>query len=356
VKFFPLGIGERLGNISKKISTLRVPFDSIFRPIKRIQIMSANAETVHRRPLMSRRKAILERVKFYFRFISKDKAALVGLFVVILFLSWSIVEGLLQLIDTFIPRAQFGFLLLGENPLLSEFSRSMGAPSFQAVNSIFGFDFNGGSIFLRILYAAPRDAAAAIIVVSSGILIGMFVGTASAYFGGWIEQLFMRSTDAFLAVPALVLAIAIGFVVGTGFSSVLIALMIVWWPTYARFFRAQALALKNRGYVDEAKLSGVGSGRILLRHIIPNSIDPIIAYATLDIGNVILTYSALAFLGIGVQPPVPEWGAMAFNGLSYFPQSWWWSLFPGLIILAVVIAFTVVGDRVQDLISGRTNY
>jgi peptide/nickel transport system permease protein len=304
----------------------------------------------------SRKRAILDRAKFYVKFISKDKPAIAGLAIIILFLLWSLVEGILEIIDSYVPRSHLAYVLLGENPLVSAFSRQLVAPSLHSLSAIFGFDFNGGSIFLRLLYAAPRDAAAAILVVCSGIIIGMFVGTGSAYFGGWVEQVFMRLTDAFLALPALVLAITIGFLVGTGFSSVLVALTIVWWPTYARFFRAQAFALKNRGFVDEAKLSGVGPGRILWKHIIPNSIDPVIAYATLDIGNVILTYSALAFLGIGVQPPLPEWGAMAFDGLSYLPQVWWWSLFPGVVILIVVISFTLVGDRVQDLISGRTNF
>lgn len=305
-----------------------------------------------------RRKSssFFSQIKFYLKFISKDKAALVGLAIIFLFLGWSLIEGILEVIDSYVRRSHLSYAILGENPLVSVFSRSLEPPNSHSIGAIFGYDFNGQSIFLRILYAAPRDAAAAVLIVCLGIVIGMFVGTGAAYFGGWVEQVFMRLTDAFLALPALVLAIAIGFLVGSGFSSVLVALTIVWWPTYARFFRAQALSLKNRGYVDEARLSGVRSGRILLRHIIPNSIDPIVAYATLDIGNVILTYSALAFLGIGVQPPLPEWGAMAFEGLSYLPQVWWWSLFPGVVILIVVISFTVVGDRVQDLISGRTNY
>ena len=348
---------EDSSNSPKKLgksNPLSVAFRGMF---KRARVMAPPAGTAAPKTVTTpRRRSIFNRVRFYVKFISKDKPALVGLVIMVLFLLWSLVEGILEFIDAYNPRSHLAYLLLGQNPLVSVFSRQLDPPSLHTLSSMFGYDFNGGSIFIRILYAAPRDAAAAILVVASGIIIGMFVGTGAAYFGGWIEQVFMRLTDAFLALPALVLAIAIGFLVGSGFSSVLVALTIVWWPTYARFFRAQALALKNRGFVDEAKLSGVGSGRILLKHIIPNSIDPIIAYATLDIGNVILTYSALAFLGIGVQPPLPEWGAMSFEGLSYLPQVWWWSLFPGVVILIVVISFTLVGDRVQDLISGRTNF
>jgi peptide/nickel transport system permease protein len=132
--------------------------------------------------------------------------------------------------------------------------------------------------------------------------------------------------------------------------------MVIWWPTYARFFRGQALTLREKGYVESSKLSGAGSLRILIKHIIPNSVDPIIAYATLDLGTVILFYSTLAFLGIGVSFNYPEWGAESSSGLSFFPTQWWWSIIPGVMIAVVVIAFTLVGDRLQDLIGGRVSY
>jgi peptide/nickel transport system permease protein len=132
--------------------------------------------------------------------------------------------------------------------------------------------------------------------------------------------------------------------------------MIIWWPTYARFFRAQALTLRNKAYVEASKLSGSSSFAILLKHIIPNSVDPIIAYATLDMGTVILTFAALAFLGIGVSSGYPEWGAESSIGLQFFPQQWWSSIMPGVVIAIIVVAFTLVGDRLQDLIGGRTTY
>lgn len=287
--------------------------------------------------------------------ISLDKPALVGFVVVVCFLAWSLAQGILELVGWLTGRAAYGFILLGD-PMVSDFPRSLSPPSFSSIGSLLGTDFNGQSVLLRILYASPSDALAAALVVSVAVLTGMLVGTSAAYFGGWVEEAFMRLTDAFLAVPALVLAITIGVLLGVGFSSVLVALIVVWWPTYARFFRGQALTVKARGFVDSARLSGIGSLKILFRHIIPNSIDPVIAYATLDFGNVILTYSALSFLGIGMQPPFPEWGAMSFDGLSYFPQFWWWSVFPGLVILLVAVGFTLIGDRLQDVISGRMVY
>ncbi len=166
----------------------------------------------------------------------------------------------------------------------------------------------------------------------------------------------MRLTDAFLALPAIVLAITISVLIGGGYTSLLVALTVIWWPTYARFFRAQALTLRNKGYIEASKLSGSGWLRILVKHIIPNSVDPIIAYATLDMGTVILTFATLAFLGIGVSSSYPEWGFMSSSGLNFFPQQWWWSIIPGVVIAVVVVAFTLAGDRLQDLIGGRITY
>jgi peptide/nickel transport system permease protein len=288
-----------------------------------------------------------------YRMLAKDKAALVGAILIALFLLWSIIEGVLQLIDGYTKRTDYSIKILGGNPLTLNFAQSLSHPSTKSFSLLFGTDYYGHSILLSILYAAPRDAMAGVIVVASGILIGMLLGTSAALFGGWVETVFMRLTDAFLAVPALVLAIVVGILVGVGFESVLVALIVVWWPTYARFFRGQALALKRRGFIGAARLCGTGSFKIMFRHIVPNSLDPIIAYAALDFGNVILAYSALAFLGIGVQPPIPEWGEMTSAGLSYLPGAWWWSIFPSIVILTIVISFTLVGDRLQEVLSGR---
>jgi len=287
------------------------------------------------------------------RLLFRDKAAFAGFVVILVFLVWSVFEGILQIIDSVTRHTNYAVIVLGGNPLELDFSHSLLSPSTNSFGLLFGTDYFGHSILLSILYAAPRDAGAGVLVVAAGITIGMLLGTCAAYFGGWAEAVFMRLTDAFLAVPALVLAIAVSIMVGTGFTSVLIALIIVWWPTYARFFRGQALSLKNRGFVSAARLCGTGSLSIMFRHIVPNALDPIIAYAALDFGNVILAYSALAFLGIGVQPPIPEWGEMTSEGLGYIPATWWWSFFPSLVILAIVISFTLVGDRLQDVISGR---
>jgi len=289
---------------------------------------------------------------YMYRILVKDKPAFGGFIIILAFLGWSIFEGALQIVDS-VSNTNYATMVLGGNPLLLDFSHSLVPPSTSSFGLLFGTDYYGHSILLSILYAAPRDAGAGVLVVVSGIVIGMLLGTSAAYLGGWAEIVFMRLTDAFLSVPALVLAIAVSIMVGTGFASVLIALTVVWWPTYARFFRGQALSLKGRSFVAAARLCGTGFLRVMFRHIIPNSLDPIIAYAALDFGNVVLWYSSLAFIGIGVQPPIPEWGEMASAGLEYLPATWWWSFFPCVVILAIVISFTLVGDRLQDVISGR---
>jgi peptide/nickel transport system permease protein len=294
--------------------------------------------------------------RFVFRFLRKDRAALVSMGIIGAFLLFAAVEGVLQIVGGYLRARYLGWVLLPSNPLAVNFHYSLLPPGLGSLASVLGFDYEGRSILSEILYAAPRDAAAAVIVVGSAIVIGMLLGIVAGYVGGWADEVLMRATDAFLAFPAIFLAIALAILLGNGYSVVLVALIVIWWPAYARFFRAQTLRERNRGYVEASKLSGIGSFRIMARHIFPNTIDPIIAIASLDLGNVILTYSTLAFLGIGLTPGIPEWGSMTSDGLSYVPYDWWWTLFPALAIMLVVVCFSIIGDRIQDLVGGRLSY
>jgi peptide/nickel transport system permease protein len=300
-------------------------------------------------------------LRFYLRFFAKDKPALAGIVLIAAFYVWGFIEGMLQELSVLLKKPSLAWALLPSDPFSifttnNPHSQLLPPSLSNFPNNLFGTDFSGQSIFARMLYATPHDVEAPIIVVGSAVLIGMFLGTAAGYFGGWTDEIIMRLTDAFLSLPALILAITVGVLLGGGFISLMYALMLVWWPTYARFFRAQALTIRERGYVESSKLSGSGSFRILLKHIIPNSIDPIIAYMTLDFGTVILFLAALAFLGVGTQLTYPEWGGESNYGLRFFPIDWWWAIIPGIVIGVVVIAFTLVGDRLQDLISGRMSY
>ena len=304
-------------------------------------------------------REVKQGLAFYVEYIRKDPPALVGTIIIGVFMVFAIIEGIMQEVALYLgPRySSLGWKLLPSDPLALIFQQKLEPPSLKDFpNFIFGTNYQGQSIFSRVLYATPHDAVASVLVVGSAIFIGMFVGTTAGYLGGWTDEIMMRLTDAFLALPAIVLAITISVLIGGGFTSLLLALVIIWWPTYARFFRAQALTLRNKGYVEASKLSGSGWTRILVRHIIPNSVDPIIAYATLDMGTVILTYAALAFLGIGVSSGYPEWGAESSAGLQFFPIQWWYSIMPGVVIMVVVVAFTLAGDRLQDLIGGRITY
>ncbi len=336
-------------------------FKSILDHLRRRPIEAVGNVTVEDIGTMDEKKGARKEsqgsISFYLHFFIKDKPAFAGLVLIVAFLGWALIEGIMQELAGLLHAPAYGWMLIPSNPLALNFNNVLLRPSLgNFPNFLFGTKSDGQSLFARILYAAPHDALAPILIVGSAILIGMFCGTAAGYFGGWIDEIIMRTTDAFLSLPGLVLAIAVAVLLGSGFTSLLYALIIIWWPTYSRFFRAQTLALREKGYVEASKLSGAGPLRILVKHIIPNSIDPIIAYATLDLGTVILTYSALAFLGIGVSFNYPEWGSEASFGLGDFPGDWWWAIIPGVVIALVVIAFTLVGDRLQDLVSGRMNY
>jgi peptide/nickel transport system permease protein len=296
-------------------------------------------------------------LRFIYRFIRKDRAALACSVIIGFFFLTALVEGALQILGGYVRNASLGVILLPSNPLAINFHNSLVVPGLSHFpDGLLGYDYEGRSILSQLIFALPRDAVASVLVVGSAIVIGMALGIFAGYYGGWADEVLMRVTDAFLAFPAILLALALAILLGNGYTVVLVALVVIWWPTYARFFRAQTLTLKARGYVEASKLSGISSFRIMIRHIFPNAIDPIIAIATLDFGNVILTYSTLAFLGIGLEPGIPEWGSMTSDGLAYIPQIWWWALFPGLAIMTIVVCFSIVGDRIQDLVGGRLSY
>ena len=273
-----------------------------------------------------------------------------------LFLVWSLLEGFMQWLGGYTRHFAYAWVLLPSNPTGYYPQFQLAPPTLHSLNLLLGATYDGQSILASILYAAPHDAEAALLVVASAIVIGMLVGLPAGYFGGWSDEILMRITDAFLAFPFLILAITFSLLIGNGFNTVLLVLVVIWWPTYARYFRAQAIALKSRAFVEAAKLSHVGSFNIMVRHLLPNSIDPIIAQATLDLGTVILTYSALAFIGIGLEVNQPEWGAMASLGLSYLQTNPLWTIAPGVVIVTIVICFSLIGDRLQDLVGGRITY
>jgi len=217
----------------------------------------------------------------------------------------------------------------------------------------FGTDTTGGDIFSRVIWAARLDLAIALTVVISAIIIGSILGAVSGFLGRAFDEILMRITDVFLAFPALILAMAVAAALGRNLTNLTIALIVVWWPTYARLIRGQVLAEKEKLYVDAARAVGAKPTRIIFRHVLPNAIFPIIVQATLDLGGVILTAAGLSFIGFGAGAGVAEWGLMIADGRSYLFQSPWIATFPGLAILFSSLGLNLVGDGLRDVLDPR---
>jgi peptide/nickel transport system permease protein len=216
-----------------------------------------------------------------------------------------------------------------------------------------GTDDLGRDIWTRVLYAAPTDAAISVAVVIGGVVVGSVFGLTAGYFGGAVEEVNMRFTDLFLAFPALILALVIETTLGREVVYAIVALVAVWWPSYARIFRGEMLRIKSFKLFDSAVLSGLSGFAIIRKHAVRASLNTIASYATIDLGNVILVYSILSFLGLGVTPPFPEWGTLVASGLQFFPQWWWYSILPGAVVTIIVIGTALFGDGLRDVLAGE---
>jgi peptide/nickel transport system permease protein len=290
------------------------------------------------------------RVARDFRRLASRPSSLIGLVVVVAFYGWSLVEGVLQLVGTGLNDRAIGWLLLPYNPYAVSISRALLAPS---LIHLMGTDDLGRDIWSRVLYAAPTDAMVSILVIAGGIAIGGLVGYPAGYFGRGIEEVNMRVTDLFLAFPALILALTIEATLGRNVVYAIIALVVVWWPSYARLLRGETLKIKHQKFIDAALLSGLSSFGIIVRHVFRSSLNTLVSYATIDLGNTILVYSILSFLGLGVPAPAPEWGTMVASGLNYFPAQWWYAMLPGIVITVIVIGAALLGDGLRDMFAGE---
>jgi len=220
----------------------------------------------------------------------------------------------------------------------------------------FGTDNVGRDILSRVLYGARISPLIAFIVLLIAGAIGVPLGLAAGYFGGWLDEVIMRVTDIFLAFPPLLLALAFAAVLPATLTTVIIAIAISWWPWYVRLIRGQAASVTGRPYIEACRALGIRQRRIILRHVLPNSITPLIVQMSLDVGGVILTASALSFLGLGPQDPIPDWGLMVSEGQAYFTTAWWAVTFPGIAILLTAFAFNLLGDGLRDLLDPKRTF
>ena len=246
--------------------------------------------------------------------------------------------------------AVFAGLVAQYSPTKTDFGALQQAPS---PKHIMGTDELGRDVFSRVLYGARVSLAAGLISVSIALVFGGLIGLVSGYFGGRLDEVLMRLVDAMLAFPFLVLAIALAAVLGPSLQNTMIAIGIVTAPVFARLVRGQVLAERPKEYVQAAFALGIADTRIMLRHLLPNILGPLIVQVSLSTANAILAEATLSFLGLGIQPPTPSWGSMLNAARGYLAYAPWIALFPGLAIFLAVLSFNLIGDGLRDALDPR---
>jgi peptide/nickel transport system permease protein len=216
-----------------------------------------------------------------------------------------------------------------------------------------GTDQLGRDILSRLMVGARISLSIGVVVVSISLMIGTAVGVVSGYLGGWVDEALMRIVDIVLAFPGLLLALVVAGILGPSLTNIMIALAVVGWTQYARIVRGSVLSVKQRDFVAAAKLTGVSEPRLVSTHVVPNVIGPVVILATLDMAYVILATAGLSFLGLGAQPPTPEWGTMLSDGRQHLLSAWWIANVPGVAIMVAVLAFNILGDSLRDLLDPR---
>jgi len=219
----------------------------------------------------------------------------------------------------------------------------------------FGTDYLGRDVLARVLFGGRSSLSIGFLVVLIAVAIGTPLGAIAGYSGHWLDEAIMRITDMWLSFPPLLLAIAIAAALGRpSFTNAMIAIALTWWPWYTRLVRAQTVSLRERSFIEAARGMGVSRTTIIFRHILPNVMTPVLVQSTMDIGSAILTGAAMSFIGLGAQPPTPDWGQMVSDGRIYIMNQPWYGAFPGLAIFLVTLAFNLLGDTIRDVTDPRS--
>lgn len=256
-----------------------------------------------------------------------------------------VLAGAWILIAIFVP-------LIAPHDPLAQTSQLTLAPS---PAHLMGTDELGRDVFSRVLWGSRLSLPLAFILVTAAVAVGGALGGLAGYFGGWVDEVVMRATDLVFAFPTIILAMAVTAALGPSLKNAVLAVLVVFWPSYARVVRGLVQSLGQADYVSATRLLGASSFRALVVDVLPNVAGPVLVLATLDLGNAVLLLAGLSFLGLGAQPPTPEWGSMVSTGTQYF-QRWWMGTFPGFAILSVVLAFNFLGDSLRDALDPRSSW
>lgn len=284
----------------------------------------------------SRRQAKLGQLWLAWLRIRRNRLAMAGLVIV----------GLLLFVAAFAP------WIAPHDPLAQDLSRRLLPPG--TPGNLLGTDDFGRDILSRILYGARITLYIIALVAVTAPVLGLLIGTVAGYFGGWIDATLMRLTDIFLAFPRLILALALVAVLGPGIENAVLAIALTAWPPYARVARAETLTVRNSDYIAAIRLQGASAPRIIAGHVVPMCLPSVIIRVTLDMAGVILIAAGLGFLGLGVQPPLPEWGLMISSGRKFLFEQWWVATMPGLAIFIVSLGFNLLGDGLRDVLDPRS--
>ena len=290
--------------------------------------MSATAEPVQ---TDTRRTGRLALAAEFWAYFSENRGAVIGLYFFIF----------ICLVAIFAP------LIATHDPYLPSLGKRLSAPSGEFW---FGADELGRDIYSRLVYGSRLTLFIVGLVIVTSAPIGLVIGAVSGTVGGWTDRIFMRITDVFLAVPKLLLALAFVAALGPGIVNAALAITLTAWPPYARLARAEAMVVRNSDYVAAARLAGASPFRIIVFHVIPMCLSSVIVRVTFDMAGIILTAAGLGFIGLGAQPPLPEWGAMISTGRRFIFDQWWVPTIPGIAIFVVSLGFNLLGDAVRDLL------